>query len=74
MAVDATNVYWTNWTTDAVMRVPVVGGTATTLARGSCASADAGQCNAYGLAGDAKSIYWANEGAGGGTVMSATKP
>jgi hypothetical protein len=40
----------TAWGTDAVMMVPVTGGATTTFAPGACATADAGQCNAYGLA------------------------
>jgi hypothetical protein len=56
------------------MMVPVTGGATTTFASGACPTADAGQCNAYGLAGDATRIYWANAALGGGTVMMVAKP
>ena len=61
IAVDASGVYWT--TNGAVMRVPLAGGTATTLALAQ---------GPEGLALDASSVYWSNSISG--TVMRMLKP
>jgi hypothetical protein len=57
VAVDSTSVYWTNsgvGTSDgAVMKVPIGGGTPTTLASGP---------TSFGIAVDATSVYWVSPG------------
>lgn len=78
VAVDATHVYWTNqgtWGTfpdgfppptpvdGSVMRMPIGGGSATTL---SC-----GEGGPAGIALDATSVYWTDPAVG--TVMKLTK-
>jgi hypothetical protein len=55
IAVDATNVYWTDDSAPGVLKVPVSGGTPTTLASGTVPQ---------GIAIDATSVYWADSGAG----------
>jgi DNA-binding beta-propeller fold protein YncE len=60
--VDATSVYWANNGGGTVMKVPISGGTPTTLA--------SGQTTPWGIAVDATSVYWTNYG--GGTVMKLT--
>ncbi len=53
IAVDGTNVYWTNeGGSGSVMKVPTSGGTPTTLAAGQGAS--------FGIAVDGTSVYWTN--------------
>jgi hypothetical protein len=63
IAVDATSVYWTNAASGdlggAVMRVPVGGGTPSTIA--------SRQDQPYDIAVDATSVYWTTSA--GGTVM-----
>lgn len=53
VAVDATNVYWTNWsgTGGSVVRAPLGGGAPTTLAAGP---------DAFGIAVDGSTVYWTN--------------
>jgi sugar lactone lactonase YvrE len=75
IAVDSTNVYWTNevGNTGAIMSVPRSGGTASTLASGQNAP--------FGIAVDSTSVYWANSmdgtllkiavGGGNATTLSA---
>jgi hypothetical protein len=58
--VDATNVYWTDTIDAAVQRVPIAGGTVTSLATMRSA--------ALGIAVYAGNVYWAESGAG--TVSS----
>jgi hypothetical protein len=77
ITVDATSVYWTNrgarvasggtttTTGNNVMKVPIDGGTPTTLASAS------GQSEPWGIAVDATSVYWTD--LTGGTVMKAAK-
>ena len=67
MAIDATNVYWTNSGTSsksyldgAVMMVPISGGTPTTIA--------SNQTYPNSIAVDATSVYWTNFR--DGTVMT----
>jgi hypothetical protein len=57
IAVDATSVYWTG---DAVRRVPIGGGTVTTLASGG---------QPAGIAVDGTSVYWTDQA--DGTIRSA---
>ena len=65
MAVDVTYLYWTDWGSfGTVMRVPVGGGTPTTIA--------AGQGKPTYLAVDAAGVYWTNL-SNGGTVMMLAK-
>jgi len=66
VAIDATNVYWTDSGTSsksyldgAVMMVPISGGTPTTIA--------SNQSYPNSIAVDATSVYWTNNG--DGTVM-----
>jgi sugar lactone lactonase YvrE len=64
IAVDATNVYWTNFNGGQVMKVAKSGGTPIQLA--------SGQPRPFGIAVDANNVYWANYGLmhfGAGTVM-----
>ena len=64
VAVDGTNVYWTNNTGGTVMKCAVGGcSSATTLA--------SGQSGPAGIAVDSTSVYWANET--GGTIMKVAK-
>ena len=68
IAVDMMNVYWTNTgpTTGGsgtLMKLPVSGGNAVTLASGQEAP--------YGVAVDAKNIYWTNFCGAGGTAGGA---
>ena len=60
IAVDATNVYWTG-SSGTVMKVPVNGGTPTTLA--------SGQDEPDAIAVDGTSVYWINSVRTNGAVM-----
>jgi hypothetical protein len=62
IALEATSVYWTNYTGGTVMKVPTGGGTPTTLA--------SGQTLPHDIAIDATSVYWTNYS--DGTVMKLT--
>ena len=62
IAVDATGVYWTDGGGGNVMKVPLGGGTPTTLA--------SEQDGPWGIAVDSTSVYWANRS--DGTVMKLT--
>jgi hypothetical protein len=68
IAVDATSVYWANRDSGTIMKVPIAGGSPTTLA--------SGQSDPYGIAVDATSVYWVNPygpgGSGPGSVMKVT--
>jgi hypothetical protein len=66
IVLDGTNVYWADDNAGTVMKAPVAGGSATTLASG------AGE--AFGIAVDATSVYWADYGGSGGAgrVMKVT--
>jgi hypothetical protein len=61
--VDGTSAYWTNSGVGTVLKVPLAGGTPTTLA--------SGQCTPAGIAIDSTSVYWTNSSENGnnGTVM-----
>jgi hypothetical protein len=54
VAADGTNVYWANYGTGAVMKVPVAGGTPTVLASSPSAT---------GIATDGVNVYWSGGGA-----------
>jgi hypothetical protein len=54
-------VYWTD--ADSVMKVPIGGRVATTVA--------SGQNGPWGIAVDEKNVYWSNNG--DGTVMKVAK-
>jgi hypothetical protein len=64
IALDDTNVYWTNYLGGTVMAVPLSGGTPVTLA-----SAQQGPVN---VVVDATSVYWSNYA--GGQIMKVAKP
>ena len=53
LAVDGTNLYWTEDLNGTVMKVPLAGGTPTVLA--------SGQYGAVGIAVDATNVYWATD-------------
>jgi hypothetical protein len=64
IAVDATNVYWTNNLDGTIMKAPLAGGTPTVIA--------SGQSFPFGIAVDGTNVYWTNNGTNnGGTVMKA---
>jgi len=60
IAIDATNVYWTDNGDGTVNRAPRTGGTITTIA--------SGQSFPFGIAIDSTNVYWTNNG---GQVMKA---
>jgi hypothetical protein len=60
IAVDTTDVYWTDFAGGTVMSVSLSGGSVTTLA--------SGQDGPFGIAVDSTNVYWTTTG--GGTVMS----
>jgi hypothetical protein len=55
IAVDGTNIYWTNFDDNTVMKCPVTGCTQPVLVA-------SGQSNPAGIAVDATSVYWTNSG------------
>jgi hypothetical protein len=61
MAVDATNVYWTNSDAGIIASVPIAGGAVTTLA--------SGQTNPTRIAVAGGYVYWTNETYPGGSVL-----
>ncbi len=67
VAVDATTVYWTNATGNAVVSAPIDGGTPKVLATG--------QNYPVGIVVDDKAIYWANfdYGNANGSIMKLAK-
>lgn len=56
LAVDATNIYWTNLSLGTVEKAPLTGGTPTTLA--------SGQVQPSGIALYAGTLYWKDSGGG----------
>jgi len=64
IAVDATNVYWTNQEARTVMKVPIAGGTPVTLAMGATATE-----MPWDLAVDSDAVYW-NYYSSPGSVMT----
>src|SRR5699024_8147416 len=62
IAVDSASVYWT--TTATVMKVPLGGGSATTLATPP---------SAVGIAIDSTSVYWTSPVGHGGSVMKVPR-
>lgn len=67
IAVDSANVYWTDSASQTVQRVPLAGGTPTTLAKG--------QVGPLAITMDATNVYWVTiaEGKGVGTIMKLAK-
>jgi sugar lactone lactonase YvrE len=67
VAVDETNVYWTDSASQSVQRVPLAGGTPTTLAKA--------QVGPLAITVDAANLYWVTiaEGKGEGTIMKMAK-
>jgi sugar lactone lactonase YvrE len=66
IAVDATSVYWVNYAGCSVMKVPLAGGSPTTLAAAVFPR---------GIAVDATSVYWTNGASGNydGTIMKIAR-
>jgi hypothetical protein len=65
IAVDGSNVYWTEYVSPgSIQSVPIAGGNVTTLA--------SGQTFPYSIAVDATNVYWTNYTAGG-AIMTMTK-
>jgi len=65
IAVDGSNVYWTEYTSPgSIMSVPIGGGAITTLA--------SGQTFPYSIAVDGTNVYWTDY-TSGGAVMTMTK-
>jgi hypothetical protein len=63
-AMDATNVYWTDENAGTVMKMPLAGGTPTTLATGQSFLGEDLASNGNGfIALDASSVYWMAQGA-----------
>lgn len=69
IAVDATNVYWTNFGAGSVMTIPIGGGNGTPTTLGSGAALVNA---ALYLAVDSTSVYWTNQ-SDPGTVMKVQK-
>ena len=66
IAVDGTDVYWTNAYGGSVVKVPLAGGSPVTLA--------SGQNNALFIALDATNVYFTTEGvAGAGAIVRVAK-
>jgi hypothetical protein len=63
IAVDTTNVYWTNWMGATVSEEPIGGTGAAALA--------SNQDDPYGIAIDATSVYWTTQGLNGSVLKVA---
>jgi hypothetical protein len=63
LAIDATNLYWTEQFTERVNAAPLAGGAPVTLA--------AGQNTPYGVAVNATAVFWVN--IGDGTILKVAK-
>lgn len=75
IAVDSTHVYYTSWSAGKVMKVPIGGGTPTTIATGLSTPAGIAvdSTSVYWVAYNAGNVYKAPLGGGNATVLASTQ-